>query len=234
MNVAKLLFVYIIFSPNVAECWLLSKILNPTFSRTPPRIMHSTSHFFALQCQERCGLHLTNSKPHIRISSSKDENQESQPTKSLGTAIDDFGKALKLEAQKASRSSTEATSKLKKVLHSILSSSYYMAFVLYRAYRGVFVLSPAVFRRVYVKLDEAIGSDLPKTSDNESGNVSYGSWRTRLTVSTLAVIVTFSYFLGGCLRSISKFFKTIKSTTSVSTSFEAMIEEISDHEKRVG
>jgi hypothetical protein len=163
--------------------------------------------------------------------------EEIKETKSLAVAVNDLAQSLKPEAQKAKAKSAEATQKSKKIMYSLKSYCCYMLFILYRAYRGAFVLSPAVFRRVYAKLEDAIDSDL--VNDNEIETYSSDtspkvSWRTRVTVSVLAGIVTFSYFLGGALRVVGKFFRTMANTTSAFKSFEAAADELVDSEGRVG
>eukprot|EP00980_Cylindrotheca_fusiformis_P014767 scaffold4026_cov117-Cylindrotheca_fusiformis.AAC.2 len=164
-----------------------------------------------------------------------DEGSEGprKETKSLGVAVNDLAQSLKPEAQKAAVESAEAETTAKKILLALKSYCCYMLFILYRSYRGIFVLSPAVFRRVYSKLKDAIDTDL-ETDDMDLETSKKASVRTRITVSILAGIVTFSYFLGGAIRVIGKFFRTIVNTTSASKSFEAAVDELADHEGRVG
>mmetsp|Transcript_720 Transcript_720/g.1314 ORF Transcript_720/g.1314 Transcript_720/m.1314 type:complete len:234 (-) Transcript_720:2717-3418(-) len=223
MMLEKLSLFYFIFPLISSECWQHS-VRSQTSRGPPARIMHPTLHVSAFHPENRHGLSVANSRTQIHMTSSNDEHQEEKPAKSLGSAIDDFGQALKPEAQKAAQKSIDAGTKSKKVLYFILSSCYYMLFILYRAYRGVFVLSPVIYRRVYAKLEEAVSSDIPKT---DSDDVSTVGWRTRLTTTTISSIVVASYLLGGALRSISTFLKTmIRNKKSISQPFEAMIEEM--------
>lgn len=176
--------------------------------------------------------------PLVRLGLTGEGTEDgSKETKSLAVAVDDLAQSLKPEAQKAAVKSAEATKMRRKIAFSLKSYSCYLLFILYRGYRGIFVLSPAVFRRVYAKLKDAIDSDLDDGDGIEASPADSPpkvSWRTRLTVSVLAGIVTFSYFLGGALRVIGKFFRTIANTTSASQSFEAAVDELVDHEGRVG
>lgn len=171
---------------------------------------------------------------HLRLTGEGSE-EEIKKTKSLAVTVNDLALNLKPEAQKAAVIAAGAT-KLKKVMYSLKSYCCYMLFILYRAYRGAFVLSPAVFRRVYAKLKDAIDSDLVNDIEFEtsSSDTSKVSWRTKVTVSVLAGIVTFSYFLGGALRVVGKFFRTMANTTSAFKSFEAAADELVDSEGRVG
>jgi hypothetical protein len=59
------------------------------------------------------------------------------------------------------------------------------------------------------------------------------SWRTKITVSLIATIVTISYVLGGALRMANQFFRTITKTSSVPKSFEAAADELAKHEDRI-
>lgn len=210
-----------VFPLTSSECWQHS-MRSQTSLGPPSGISYPTSQATALQRENQQGLSVANSRPHICMASSKEEDQDPKPSKSLISAIDDFGDALKPEAQKAAQKSVDATEKSKKVLFFILSYAYYMLFIVYRAYRGVFFLSPAIYRRVYAKLEEAVISDIPETNDGESDDLSTLGWRTHLTTTAIASVVVVSYLLDGVVRSISKLLKT--------QSFKAMIEEISKPE----
>jgi hypothetical protein len=58
-------------------------------------------------------------------------------------------------------------------------------------------------------------------------------WRTTLTVSILAGIVTISYVLGGALRVATKFLRNLTKTSSVSGSFEAAVDEFENRMGRI-
>lgn len=105
---------------------------------------------------------------------------------------------------------------------------------MYRAYRGFFVLLPAIFRRVYAKLETTVGADLALESEDVNENSArLSSWKTKGTVSVLATVVTFSYFVGGFVRILTKFFGTIGKTSSLPESFGAAAREAIDHENRI-
>lgn len=176
-----------------------------------------------------------NEVSRLRLSEKSSES-DSQKSRSLVVAIDDLGQSLKPVAQQAAAKSAGSTSTSQKILFSLQSYSCYTLFILYRAYRGTFILSPAIFRRVYAKIKEAMESDIvidDQTTDTTSIEPGV-SWRTKLTVSVLASIVTFSYLLGWFLRVVTSFLKTIAKTTSAFKSFEAAADELVEHESRVG
>ena len=133
---------------------------------------------------------------------------------------------------------------LRRLWFTIQSSFFYLLFILYRGYRGFFVLLPAVFQRVYAKLEIAMmDSELSLLSEDEEKDetalstttttTSTTKWRTKATVSLMATIVTVSYVLGGILRMATSFVKTITKTSSVPKSLEAAAEEMSNQEGRL-
>jgi hypothetical protein len=52
-------------------------------------------------------------------------------------------------------------------------------------------------------------------------------------VSILSTVVTISYLIGGTIRIVGKFFRTIGTTSSVAESFGAAAKEACDHEDRI-
>ncbi len=79
-----------------------------------------------------------------------------------------------------------------------------------------------------------MGADLSLEDDGVGGPSSRSaSWKTKATVSVLATVVTFSYFVGGTARIISKFLGTIGKTSSLPESFGAAATEAVDHENRI-
>jgi hypothetical protein len=137
---------------------------------------------------------------------------------SLLTAIDKAGLSLKPQAVKTSQNIRTATSKGKKALMIVQSCFLYSLFILYRGYRGFFVILPAVFRQVYNKLQTAV--DAPFVEGNRGDNEPM-PWQSRVTVSVLAAVLTASYVLGGAFRVVQTFFRTIAKTSDVSGSFAA-------------
>lgn len=60
------------------------------------------------------------------------------------------------------------------------------------------------------------------------------SWRTKITVSVLAGVVTVSYILGGTLQMATRFVKTLTKSSSVPKSFEAAADGMVDYEFKIG
>lgn len=155
--------------------------------------------------------------------------------KSLMATLNDLGQSFKSRAQQTTAKVYQAEKRSKKVLYSLQACCYYFLFMIYRGYRGFFVILPAVFREVYAKLRRAMDYDLEMQDEkterqNETGRV---QWRTRITVAIIASIVTFSFVLGGFLRVVTSFFRTIALTSSFPASFEAATEELLESEQRI-
>jgi hypothetical protein len=167
----------------------------------------------------------------------KNENDKdgTRSDKSIVTFLDDLGQSFKPRAQQAEARCDQAETRSKKIMYTLQSCCYYLLFILYRGYRGFFVLLPAVFRRVYAKLEKTMNSDLSLEDDTNTTATSDRpvSWRTKITVSLIATVVTISYVLGGALRVANLFFRTITKTNSVPKSFEAAANEFAEHEDRI-
>jgi hypothetical protein len=123
-----------------------------------------------------------------------------------------------------------------------------MFYMGYRGYRGFFVILPAVFKEVYRKMEASV--DFRVLDDDDDDNVNENvkkerseidvnpqtgkvRWRTRITVSVLAGIVTLSYVVGGLARVFMKFIRTIVKTSSLSGSFLAAADEVESNEGRI-
>mmetsp|Transcript_26648 Transcript_26648/g.37552 ORF Transcript_26648/g.37552 Transcript_26648/m.37552 type:complete len:385 (-) Transcript_26648:201-1355(-) len=193
-------------------------------------------------------------------------------SQSLFRKIDEAGQMLKPMALEArEKASSFKDDKVKTILYSVQSCILFTLFMTYRAYRGFFVLLPAVFRQVYAKLEtvttetnpfdddddedgifdakalETVGEDgsittaVPQVPDKKSKV----RFRTAVTTSILAGVVTASYVLGGAIRVLTKFIKTFiasrkdsddSSTVkqhSVSVSFEAAANEMLVNEDKI-
>lgn len=87
-----------------------------------------------------------------------------------------------------------------------------MLYIIYRGYRGFFVILPAVFREVYQQLEESdlvmdAYGDEDATEKNGGGEVGEKKplrLRTRITTSILSSILTMSYVVSGALRVLGK------------------------------
>jgi hypothetical protein len=58
-------------------------------------------------------------------------------------------------------------------------------------------------------------------------------WRTRITVSILAAMVTMTYVVGGIANVLAKFFKSLTQTSSPTSSFEAAANETTKYEVKI-
>jgi hypothetical protein len=171
-------------------------------------------------------------RPSLASSPSDDENDDiGQDFKSLLAVLNEYGQSFKPKAQKATAKAYHTDSQGKKVLYRFQSCIYYLAFICFRGYRGFFVLLPAVFREVYARLENAIDYELDEDDQIVGTSSSKGKWRTKITVSLLAGIVTASYVVGGMLRMFGKFLRTMTQTRSVEGSFQAAADQLEKNEK---
>jgi hypothetical protein len=159
-------------------------------------------------------------------------------TKSLFQVIDEAGLSLKPKAYRASEQASRASRQSEKLLYLIKTSLFYTMFIIYRGYRGIFVILPAVFQQVYQKLEAAVESPFPDSnggigSDDINPATGRVRWRTRITVSILASFVTLSYVVQGGMRVALKFFKNLTKTSDVSGSFAAAAMEQEANEQNL-
>jgi len=168
-------------------------------------------------------------------SSSNSMSSRSNKNKSLLRTIDDYGLGLKPKAVKANAKASLAETKSERIPYMAKSCAYYALFILYRAYRGFFIIAPAIFRATCEKLesvvDEAPFDDYP-SSDIAEKNKKY-PWRTRITVSILAAIVTTSYMVGGAIRVALKLIQSFLSSKDVPRSFQAAASEQERNEAKI-
>lgn len=156
--------------------------------------------------------------PYFSEETNNDSNKASSPPPppppvvdaSLFKLVDDAGQKLKPAAAQANaKAAALAESPGRKYLYMAKSCLLYSAFILYRAYRGFFVILPAVFRETFRKLQDAVDeapfdeTEMMAANDDDSREedvVRPMKLRTRMTVSVLAAIVTASYVVGGAIR----------------------------------
>lgn len=150
------------------------------------------------------------------------QQQQLSEEKGLLSYLDEAGLNLKPKAIQMESKAQLATKNSQKIRYTLQSCVLFTLFMLYRAYRGFFVILPAVFRETFRKL-EAVVDERP-FDDNQVVDESQDSkrLRTRVTISVLAVIVTSSYVLGGALRVLAKL---IRNSGGPISSFEAAAEE---------
>lgn len=173
--------------------------------------------------------------PSSRIGSQQDSNahpSSSTSEQSLWKTIDQAGNSLKPKARKASEKIKLAESKLQKLKYVLISSLLYSLLIIYRAYRGCFVLLPAVFQQVYKKLEQAVDSPFEAgtkvNGEREASPVAdpkASRLGTRVTVSLLATLLTLSFLASGATRVFLRFVRTVVSTSSLTSSFAAAAEE---------
>ena len=135
--------------------------------------------------------------------------------------------------------------KFKSITYSLKSSLLWMTYIVYRGYRGFFVILPAVFKEVYRQLDESSLVIDVYGDDNEEKEYAVNStaekqqeeqpirWRTRLTISVLSAMLTLSYVVSGALRVLGSFIKSFTNTLSVESSLEAAADEVAINEDKL-
>ena len=153
--------------------------------------------------------------------------------KSLLALVNDIGNNFKSMAQKAVANGYQCEQQNKKIGFAVKACVYYTLFIIYRSYRGFFVLLPATFREVYKKMDAAMAKDLTLSDDVEDATSSTSKFRTKITVSILTTVITISYVVGGILKMASKFVRTIAKTSDVPKSFGAAADEVMNFEGRM-
>ena len=117
----------------------------------------------------------------------------------------------------------------------------YTLFLLYRAYRGFFIILPAVFRETFRKLQNAV-DDTPFDDDNKDSvtlhknsgrkvSASDGviqpkpmTVRTRITISIISMFVLATYVMGGAIRVTTSFVKSIINGSSIVQSLQNAIQ----------
>jgi hypothetical protein len=173
----------------------------------------------------------------VLLNTINSNNNAKSDQQSLSSRIDDFGQSLKAKAARSSAKATMADSKITKIAHLAQTMALYSLFILYRSYRGFFVILPAVFRNVYEQLETSVNSRVFDDTSMDNGAADDVKqpvrWRTRVTVSVLASIVTISYALAGAARVVIKLGKSLSSGRDVSSSFAAAAKEQEDNERKI-
>ena len=185
----------------------------------------------------------TDSKDMVLTSSNSDSSAAASTTttttsseKSLWVLLNEIGNNFQGMAQRATKKGSESDAQSKKIIYAAKGSVYYTLFILYRAYRGFFVLLPATFLQVYRKMEAVMNTGNLSLDEIGVGDDAVGKsskWRTKLTVSILSTVITLSYVAGGLLKMTTKFLRTIAKTSDVSKSFEAAADEVMDFEGRI-
>lgn len=169
------------------------------------RQMHLTLSLLLLkltsgfQCHSRLFRPQQSIGPQRWISPRKDSTEEADhPT--LLQKLNQAGLNLKSQAAESNAKATLAEVRRQRYRYLIQSCLLYTLFVFYRAFRGCFVLLPAVFQETVRKLETVVDND----PFNDGTKEATPTWRTKITVSLLATLITLSYALGGALRVFTK------------------------------
>ena len=143
--------------------------------------------------------------------SSKSSSSFLQSVDKLGMKLKPLAVAAHIKANdiKSSNVNGAATQggMLKSILYSMKSNMLWMLYIVYRGYRGFFVILPAVFREVFRQLEESnVAVDAFGESDNQVATEQQPPTRlrTRFTVSILSAILTLSYVVSGAVRVMGK------------------------------
>jgi hypothetical protein len=194
-------------------------------------------------------------------SSSSNSDRSSPPKSSISSekttwwqALDQAGLALKPAAHTAhekavavlsTTTTTTVQQRLLRYSYLAYSTFLYSVFILYRAYRGFFIILPAVFASTFVKLRAAVDEapfDTSSTSSSSTDNDDDSkltmtkkkpSWRTRLTIGVLASIVTMAYVVGGGLRVLQTLVTTALESHTVMDSLDAAARQQEDNEAAI-
>jgi hypothetical protein len=182
---------------------------------------------------------------------SNDKHRKTTPTtsdrrnKTFWQAIDDVGLDLKPRAARANAKAALAESKARKVRYLAQSCALYALFILYRAYRGFFVIIPIVFRETFRKLETAVEEDPFGDAEEETSSSSASAlnetssenvtfrWRTRITISALAAVLTASYVLGGAIRVMTKLIRSLFQGSNLVRSFSDAADTQERNEERI-
>ena len=170
-------------------------------------------------------------------STSTTEDSTSNNNKSLLTLLNEVGEKFKTNAQKSTAKGIDSKKQSTKILYAAKACLFYTLFIIYRTYRGFFVLLPATVRQVYHQMEVVMNTGnldmIEKDDTDTTTTVKENSWRTKITVSLLTSVVTVSYICGGVLKLISKFIRTMLKTSNVTKSFEAAADEMGNFEGRI-
>jgi len=147
-------------------------------------------------------------------------------------------KPLAIKAKQKSVAAAEKDDRSKSILYTLQSCLFFSLFILYRGYRGFFVIIPEVFRLTYAKMKATVEDPFDEeldyiSNDGIGSSDKKESLRTKITVSVLSVIVTASYVISGLFKVMMMLGRTLWGTSSVKTSFEAAADEMIETEKQV-
>jgi hypothetical protein len=123
-------------------------------------------------------------------------------------ALAAHNRSIDIKSTNVNGSSSQGSS-FKSLLYSVQSNMLWMLYIIYRGYRGFFVILPAVFKEVFRQLEEsnvavdAFGDENGQDLSTASGQRPM-RLRTRVTISVLSSILTLSYVISGAFRVLGK------------------------------
>uniref|UniRef100_A0A7S2L6W7 Uncharacterized protein n=1 Tax=Leptocylindrus danicus TaxID=163516 RepID=A0A7S2L6W7_9STRA len=192
---------------------------------------------------------IANNNSSNGITSASDEkliNGTTQSTTTILQKCDTAGLRLKpmaVAARDQASSLKFDTDPIQKIFYTTKACLIIALFIAYRAQRGIFVILPAVFRSVYDKLEQSKAVDYAGVFEEDNAaeitndiNPVTGKvrWRTRITVSALASMITLSYMISGAWHVLKKFALTLKEKTfNVEQSLEVAADEMMRNEKKI-
>jgi hypothetical protein len=169
--------------------------------------------------------------------SSSVSKQTSEKIATNGTSVfqwlDEAAQQLKPAAAAASAQATAYASRRQvgRQYRSLFQSClYYSLFLCYRAYRGFFVILPAVFTETFRKLRTAV-DDRPFDPDEAVVPSAPMKLRTRITISILASVVILAYVVGGAIRVVTTLARSVMGGTSLSQSLQNAIQMYEQNER---
>jgi hypothetical protein len=155
--------------------------------------------------------------------------------KSVIDVVNEKGLALKPKATQASILARATVKKPQQLKHLLQATAYYTLFMLYRAYRGLFVILPEVYRQIYDNMSGVV--DYPFDDDVVANDINPETgklrWRTKVNVAVLSTVLVVCYTVEGGLNVLSSFIKTALSSKSVTDSFAAAVKKQEETEERI-
>lgn len=151
--------------------------------------------------------------------------------------MSEYGQSLKQKGLDSSNSAGKETETWDKIRLQMKAYMMFTGYILYRAYRGFFVILPEVFRAVYRKMKDAVNMTVFDDEFKDAGDLNLETGKTRLrtrvTVSVLASIITAQYVVTGMLRVFKIFLAKTYETKSLSKSFLAAVNSVESNEDRI-
>jgi hypothetical protein len=172
-------------------------------------------------------------KPEAKNTSLWDESKDK--FKSLLAVVNEKGLALKPKATQASILARATVKKAEQLKYLLQATAYYTLFMLYRAYRGLFVIMPEVYRQIYDNMSGVVDYPFEDHVGANDINPETGKlrWRTKINVAVLSTVLVVCYTVEGGLTVLSSFVKTALSSKSVTDSFAAAVKKQEETEERI-